>query len=65
MPYIPGPIDSDYVFLANRVLNVTEVLAKNTHDIWARSACDPKPTAPVDFRSTCAATDAQRALRGL
>ncbi len=36
MDYEPEPIDTSGVTLTPRLHNLTELLAKNTHDIWAR-----------------------------
>ncbi len=36
MTYKPGPIDTAAVELPKEVLDLTELLAKNAHDIWAR-----------------------------
>ncbi|MGE5418010.1 MAG: RyR domain-containing protein [Acidobacteriota bacterium] len=36
MTYKPGPIDTSSVVLSNEVLELTELLAKNTHEIWAK-----------------------------
>ena len=36
MEYRPAPIDTSGVKLDDEILQLTEVLAKNTHDIWAR-----------------------------
>lgn len=33
--YIPRPIDTSAVKLSTNLLELTELLAKNTHDIWA------------------------------
>ena len=35
MDYEPKPIDTSHVKLTNDILNLTELLAKNAHDIWA------------------------------
>lgn len=35
MAYDPKPIDTSHVKLTNEILNLTELLAKNAHDIWA------------------------------
>ena len=34
-PYNPQPIDTATVELSAELLKLTELLAKNTHDIWA------------------------------
>ena len=36
MSYKPEPIDTTGVELSDDILDLTELLAKNTHDIWAR-----------------------------
>ncbi len=36
MEYTPRPIDTSRVTLPEEVLELTELLAKNTHEIWAR-----------------------------
>lgn len=36
MSYTPEPIDTLGVTLTAEILDLTEVLAKNAHDIWAR-----------------------------
>jgi hypothetical protein len=36
MDYDPKPVDTTDVDLTSEVLELTELLAKNTHDIWAR-----------------------------
>jgi len=33
--YIPKPIDTSKVILSTDLLELTELLAQNTHDIWA------------------------------
>ncbi|MCL2311120.1 MAG: RyR domain-containing protein [Firmicutes bacterium] len=35
-PYIPQPIDTTQVELSADLLELTELLAKNTHDVWAQ-----------------------------
>jgi ryanodine receptor 2 len=35
-PYIPHPIDTSHVELTQEILALTERLAENNHDIWAR-----------------------------
>ena len=37
MKYIPNPIDTSRVYLSDDLLQLTETLAANTHDIWAQS----------------------------
>jgi len=34
--YTPHPLDTDAVELPDELLKLTELLAKNTHDIWAQ-----------------------------
>lgn len=36
MEYIPDPIDTSKVILSGEILELTELLAKNAHDNWAR-----------------------------
>lgn len=36
MTYQPKPIDSSGVVLSKTVLDLTELLAENAHDIWAQ-----------------------------
>lgn len=36
MKYEPKPIDTSNVNLTEDILKLTELLAKNAHDIWAR-----------------------------
>ncbi|MGE5403541.1 MAG: RyR domain-containing protein [Candidatus Saccharibacteria bacterium] len=36
MTYKPNPIDTSSVVLTDEVLKLTELLAKNTHEMWAR-----------------------------
>ena len=33
--YIPQPIDTSQIILPNDIEQLTELLAKNTHDVWA------------------------------
>jgi len=33
--YVPAPIDTSDVQLDEEILRLTELLAKNTHDVWA------------------------------
>ncbi len=33
--YIPNPIDTSQVLLDKKLLELTELLAKNTHEVWA------------------------------
>lgn len=34
--YIPVPIDTSKITLSDELLELTELLAKNTHDVWAQ-----------------------------
>ncbi len=34
--YRPAPIDTSHVALTPGILELTELLARNTHDVWAR-----------------------------
>lgn len=36
MSYQPRPIDTSTVTLTDEILELTELLAENAHDIWAR-----------------------------
>jgi hypothetical protein len=36
MSYVPEPIDTSGVSLGEEVLELTELLARNAHDIWAQ-----------------------------
>lgn len=36
MEYSPNPIDTSYVELSESIRELTELLAKNAHDIWAK-----------------------------
>ena len=36
MSYEPKPIDTSEVKLSDEILDLTELLAKNAHDIWAQ-----------------------------
>ncbi|MEW6572772.1 MAG: RyR domain-containing protein [Bacillota bacterium] len=36
MKYIPNPIDTSNVELSENILELTELLAKNAHDTWAK-----------------------------
>jgi len=36
MEYTPKPIDTDHVRLAPEILELAELLAKNTHEIWSK-----------------------------
>jgi len=35
-PYIPQPLDTSHVELSTDLLELTELLAKNTHEVWAK-----------------------------
>lgn len=34
--YIPNPIDTTEVVLPDNILELSEILASNTHDLWAK-----------------------------
>ena len=34
--YVPAPVDTSAVFLSPDLAELTEVLARNAHDLWAR-----------------------------
>ena len=36
MKYVPAPIDTSHILLAPDILALSELLAKNTHEVWAR-----------------------------
>jgi hypothetical protein len=36
MPYTPKPIDTSAIKLTQDILDLTERLAENTHEVWAR-----------------------------
>lgn len=36
MTYQPAPIPTDHVRLGDDILALTELLARNSHDVWAR-----------------------------
>lgn len=36
MKYVPAPIDTSHIRLAPDILALSELLAKNTHEVWAR-----------------------------
>ena len=36
MPYVPAPFDTSHVTLSADLLALTELLARNTHEVWAR-----------------------------
>ncbi len=40
MTYQPEPIDTSAVVLTDDLLGLTEVLARNAHDVWARLRLD-------------------------
>ena len=40
MPYNPRPLDTRAIRLDDDILALTERLAENTHDIWARRRMD-------------------------
>jgi len=35
MKYVPKPIDTSHIQLSEEISKLTEVLAKNTHELWA------------------------------
>lgn len=35
-PYQPSPIDTSHVALTGEIRELTELLAKNAHDVWAQ-----------------------------
>jgi len=35
-PYTPQPLDTSHIKLSADLLELTELLAKNTHDVWAQ-----------------------------
>lgn len=35
-PYIPQPLKTDRVELSAKLLNLIELLARNTHEVWAQ-----------------------------
>ena len=46
MSYKPEPIDTTGVKLSDDIVELTELLAKNAHDIWARQRiAEPCPGA--------------------
>ena len=34
-PYVPKPIDTDGVALTDDILELSELIAKNTHEVWS------------------------------
>lgn len=34
--YIPEPINTDDIILEGEIMNLAELLAKNTHEVWAK-----------------------------
>lgn len=40
MTYNPNPIDTSNIQLPNEILEIAEVLAKNTHEVWAKGKTD-------------------------
>lgn len=34
--YIPSPVDTSDVKLSSQILELTEILARNTHEVWAK-----------------------------
>lgn len=39
MTYKPRPLDTSKVVLSEEICELTELLAKNAHDIWAQQRC--------------------------
>ncbi|MBU8687455.1 Ryanodine receptor Ryr [Priestia megaterium] len=35
MKYVPKPIDTSHIQLSGEISELTEILAKNTHELWA------------------------------
>jgi len=35
MKYVPKPIDTSHIQLSREISELTEILAKNTHELWA------------------------------
>ena len=40
MEYIPKPIDTKDIEINPQILELTEMLAKNAHDVWAKQRMD-------------------------
>jgi hypothetical protein len=40
MTYEPRPVDTSGIELAAQILELTEQLARNTHEVWARKRID-------------------------
>jgi len=38
--YAPKPMDTTHIELSEDMLDLTELLAQNAHDIWARQRMD-------------------------
>ncbi|MBO4416946.1 MAG: Ryanodine receptor Ryr [Bacteroidales bacterium] len=38
--YIPAPVDTSDVALPSSLLDLTEVISRNTHEVWARKRID-------------------------
>ncbi len=34
--YIPNPIDTSKIILSNDLIELTELIAENVHDVWAK-----------------------------
>ncbi len=49
MVYKPKPIDTSQITLPEELRNLTDLLAKNTHDIWARQRQD-EPSQPYRWQ---------------
>lgn len=37
MKYIPNPIDTSDIMLSDEIIKLAQILAKNTHETWARN----------------------------
>ena len=37
MSYVPGPLDTSRVALSADILELTELLARNAHEVWAQA----------------------------
>ena len=36
MTYVPNPMNTDPIHLSDDILKLSELLAKNAHDVWAK-----------------------------
>jgi len=34
--YIPQPLDTSHIILSEKLMEISELLAKNIHDVWAK-----------------------------